>query len=270
MSVHQSSRRWSSPRIVGLLVLGVLLALWPPIDLRERVVANQQTVETASRNRRSDGGFVLADPNCGCEELRRDAPKGLAPTRCRGANKYTSRRPYRPENEKGQSYPQHTYPKGFPYSYTYARSLPWAGTAVRGASIPFPGWPAVKPRRSADGVSSWNSTKREKYKNDYEKVNDAKPPGLVGQGFSVIKTEAGWEDWQIHHILERKHNGTDDDQNLVPVYAYPESRKKGYPGSNRHKDFTQWWQNIQVDSEFSRRPKIWSQIEGCAVVQWPM
>jgi hypothetical protein len=49
------------------------------------------------------------------------------------------------------------------------------------------------------------------------------------------------------------------------MYSYPNSQG----GPNLHSDFTQWWQNISVDSEFARRPKIWRQIKNCDVIAWP-
>ena len=232
------------------------------------------TVATASQPKAS-GGFVLQDPNCGCEGVKKDRPGGPFPTRCRDTNtKQTGT--YRPKNDERTDYPgptdvgrPHVYPAGFPFGKFPQTSA---------GAVPFPGWPAVNPGKG-NNVSKWDSTKREAYKNKYEGVakgakppGDTKPPGRVTQPYCCGPTvgKTGWEYWQIHHILERKHNGTDVDANMVPMY----SRSKGKGGPNLHNDFTQWWQNIRVDSEFKVGPKggdpaVWNHVSKCAVKPWP-
>lgn len=246
---------------IFVLVVGALAALASNSPGAVQV----NTVADALANRRTSGGWVLEDPNCGCDRLPSVRPAWNAgeswdvPTRCFAENRYRSGSSYRPINDWDVSYPDYKYPDGFPHNYDFS-NFPWAGRGAAGQEIPFPGWPAVKPPRSRDGVSEWRGTLRERYKRNYEDGGNIDPPGKLAS-FAVTNA-VGWEDWQIHHILERKHNGTDDPRNLVPAYSFPGDL-------NQHSKYTQWWQKIRVDSQFSRRRNIWSQIRDCPVVRWP-
>jgi len=237
----------------------------------------------------SQGGMVLKDPNCGCLKGAK-RPKWNSveswdwPTRCQAEkNLKSGSGTYEPVDDWNTTYPTFTtgdgfdYPKGFPAGQMGDKGAP-------GVDIPFPGWPAAKPSRGRK-VSVWGSTLRRKYKNDYtDPVGNGKEPGFEDQGYQERtravrlgttgnKPQKGWEFWQIHHILERKHNGTDDWGNFVPAYSFPNSQGSSRT-SNKHNFYTQWWQQVRVDSEFYKGRKwhnsdTWQAIKDCELVAWP-
>ena len=235
---------------------------------------------------KSQGGLVVKDPDCGCPKGD-DRPKWNSieswewPTRCQAENTYAGSGTYAPVDDWNTTYPSFTngvgfdFPKGFPGAVMGGKGSP-------GVDIPFPGWPAAKPK-SGQKVSIWNTTLRKQYKADYTQ-NGVKPPGFVNQGYqersedqrlgkSPFPPQKGWEYWQIHHILERKHNGTDDWGNFVPAYSYPNSKGKD-TNSNKHNFYTQWWQQVRVDTEFHKdgdwfNSDTWQAIKDCELVAWP-
>ena len=288
MNKHRSRKPRRSWLVGFAAVALVLLTLTIPVSESPAAVQSNPpepyTVEWAYDKRGTEGGWVLEDPNCKCPEERPDLGEVDSwnwPTRCSEQNTWTLGSPYRPKNDWGGDdgdYPDHKYPAGFPDTFT--------GQA--GEEIPFPGWPAVSVRTSRnarEGVSRWNGTRRKQYKDDYEEV--AEPPGktqpLEWGGVLAGKGGLGWENWQIHHILERKHNGTDHPGNLAPVYSLASRRtptESTLENLNQHNDYTRWWGRIRTDGDLRPRPGVapkdtkgpkkdtWKKIKSCTVVQW--
>lgn len=226
----------------------------------------QTTGTTRNRWQDNDGGWVIDENQpkngnrCGCpaEALACDEEGSENwPTRCLAENINPSDRIYgacyfdRGEGEwLIMKYPQIKVPNGYPNQL---------GGHSAGVLIPFPGWPAEAPPNHSQRVSEWRGTLRKKYHARYEKKGT--PPGHETQGYAE-KTELAWgHAWQIHHILERKHNGTDTWGNMVPVYSVS--------GTNWHSKFTTFWQRVKVDSQFTLKEKTWSKIKNCSYTQWP-
>lgn len=255
----------------GLLALAVALT---------QVASGQpdpSTVLAATTNAAKTGGRVLKDPGCGCPSARPkwdDAEAAHYPTRCLAGNEVNPGTAYLPINDAGVVYPTFNYPPGFPYTYTYPSHSWLTGSFTAGSVIPFPGWPAVKGNRT----STWSSGGRPAYVDAYVNKMKATPPGKLRP--DAVNKDSGWEEWQIHHILERKHNANDEYGNLVPAYSYPRSwaLREDDPvvaasrsNLNEHSRYTQYWQKIRVDSEFKNATdvKLWDELNKCEVVIWP-
>jgi hypothetical protein len=234
-------------------------------------VAAGQTVEQVSKAPKKYGGYVLADPKCGCPASRpahTSEAKKKYPTRCLAGNQVAGG-VYLPVNDKGTKYPEFTYPQGFPYPNAHSANHPWLqGARTPGSRIAFPGWPAFKGNRTSEWDGGMRKTYIKAYQQESGKTNT---PGKLRA--DAVNKKTGWEEWQIHHILERKHNATDDYDNLVPAYSYPRSWAKNLAQANlnEHSKYTQYWQQIRVDSQFrgAANAAVWDKIKGCDVVKWP-
>jgi hypothetical protein len=132
-------------------------------------VAAAQTVEQVLKAPTKYGGYVLADPKCGCPASR-PAPTSSAktkyPTRCLAGNQVAGG-VYLPVNDQGTAYPEFTYPEGFPYPNAYSANHPWLqGARTPGTRIAFPGWPAFKGNRT----SEWDGGMRKTYIKGYSRA----------------------------------------------------------------------------------------------------
>ena len=253
----------SRDNVMNKLLTATILALF------FSATAMAETTGLTLNHNDNDGGWVINkdQPNggdrCGCPEeaFACDEVGGDDwPTRCLKENISPSDNIYgacyfnRAEGEWTiMRYPQVKVPTGYPDDL---------GGYSAGVNIPFPGWPAEAPKKDSR-VSEWRGTLRKKYHARY--IQDGgEAPGLIDHTYvkKVKKDEhliAWGHAWQIHHILERKHNGTDTWGNMVPVHSRPPA--------NHHSKFTTFWQRVRVDSQF-RGTETWSKIENCSYTQW--
>jgi len=214
----------------------------------------------------SVGGWVVKDSTCGCPTGNKtiackDDDAFKWPTRClkenlSGRKRYACYKTRRMKEAEKMLYPEYKYPKGYP-----------AGLAGRraGQKIPFPGWPAEKKTKDTK-VSKWTtiSSLRQKYQNRIEV--EGKAPGKVDQDYAD-KSNLNWgANWQIHHILEQKHNGTDIWGNMVPVHMNKQTNKNSI---NFHQQYTNFWQRVKVDHQFAGNNTTWDKIKVCVVKKWP-
>jgi hypothetical protein len=180
----------------------------------------------------SPGGTPQYATNCGCPPNSptlqdvTNAPKGAwrkdskhpqwakLPTRCIVENQNPNGTSV--YNDYGVKYPDFSYPTGYPGA---------------GGTIPFPGW----PKNRGYGNSNWSKGSAAVYKTYYVKTKGGTPP-------NGANSPKPWENYQIHHILQRNMGGNDAWSNLVPVLSAPAA-------SNQHKHYTNWWRYVTCDSQ---------------------
>lgn len=267
-------------KIRALAMIAVLLVY---IVMSGPAAGNEIVSSLVLGGKKPSGGLVLVKANCGCNKIPKDYSKNdkeLLPTRC------LQKSAAKPKDKNNQAYPSHVYPEGYPDGFNKIN-------LGAGQKIPFPGWPAMMiPGKNSSPKwqkqSTWNSSKRNTYKFNYchaegshipgkDKDDHCREDGHDKQTKTALRRAKMWPRFfQIHHILEQKHNGRDDCSNMVPVWS-----KATEDNINEHQKYTNFWERIRVDSEVwtesrtttdkNRKKKlqtVWKAIMTCPVQDW--